>query len=192
MLRLFLGFFAFAAWATPTLAHAQSEAEQAEALFLQGAAEIERGDFEAAHGLFREGYLLSHRPLFLINMAECSRLLGNEARAISQYRRYLELAPNGPAAADAQAALEELGAPYEPTPEQTVPTPEEVATQAVEPAPPPERRPAYRHPALWVSVAVVVVAAVTLGIVLATRSDGTTSPCGVDCFQVDVRTPGLP
>src|ERR1043165_5562369 len=69
--------------------------EQAKAYFERGSAHYKAGRYLEARAEFAAGYELSHRPLFLFNMAECSRLDGNLDLAREGYERYLREAPNG-------------------------------------------------------------------------------------------------
>ena len=67
----------------------------AKAYFERGSAYYAAGDYLLARAEFAAGYELSGRPLFLFNMAECSRLNGDLDQARSGYERYLREAPTG-------------------------------------------------------------------------------------------------
>jgi hypothetical protein len=67
--------------------------------------------FAAAYGEFSAGFDASSRPLFLFNMAECQRALGNDAHARDLYERFVAASPDDPLAATAKARLAALPAP---------------------------------------------------------------------------------
>jgi tetratricopeptide (TPR) repeat protein len=100
--------------------------------------------YREAAAAYLEAYERFPAPAFLYNVAQVYRLAGDRERALENYRRYLELEPDGEGSADARdfvAALEaeEQGAEPAPGPTQ----PEEPGTSAFEPLDP-ERRPADR------------------------------------------------
>jgi tetratricopeptide (TPR) repeat protein len=85
--------------------------------------------FAAAYGEFNAGFEASPRPLFLFNMAECERALGNFEHARDLYERFVAASPDDPLAAKARARLAELPAvapvatPVAPSPPATHPAP---------------------------------------------------------------------
>src|SRR5687768_3138913 len=72
-----------------------ARAASAKAYFERGDAHFKAGRYLEARAEFSGGYELSHRPLFLFNMAECSRLNGDLQIAKETYERYLREAPTG-------------------------------------------------------------------------------------------------
>ena len=86
----------------------------AKAYFERGSAYYAAGDYLLARAEFAAGYELSGRPLFLFNMAECSRLNGDLDQARSGYERYLREAPTG---SQVGLAKERLAAMKQPKPE---------------------------------------------------------------------------
>jgi hypothetical protein len=99
----------------------------AKAHFERGQTLSTEGRLAEARAEFVAGFDLSRRPAFLFNAAECSRLLGDAESAGTDYRRYLELEPDGKLAAIARQRLVALGL--------AAPTPAPVTT--TEPATPP-------------------------------------------------------
>jgi hypothetical protein len=94
-----------------------SRQAEAKAYFERGVAHYKEGKYLEARAEFAAGYELSHKPLFLFNMAECSRLDGNLDLAREGYERYLREAPNGSESALAKQRLATLaGKPAEPKP----------------------------------------------------------------------------
>ncbi len=87
-----------------------AQPESARAHFRRGQEYVANDRFEDAYREFSAGYALSDRPLFLFNMAECSRQLGNTDRAIRDYNAYLALVATGEQADLARSRLSELGA----------------------------------------------------------------------------------
>jgi len=104
---------------------------QARAYFERGVAHVKAHRYLEARAEFAAGYELSHRPTFLFNMAECSRLDGRLDLAREGYERYLREAPTGPEAENAKKRLATLGDKVEPPPAPSSPTP-------AAPPPPPQ------------------------------------------------------
>jgi hypothetical protein len=102
--------------AGPSKAAPTPEAREAaaKAYFERGSAYYAAGDYLLARAEFAAGYELSGRPLFLFNMAECSRLNGDLDQARAGYERYLREAPTG---SQVGLAKERLSAMKQPKPE---------------------------------------------------------------------------
>lgn len=83
-------FFALCATST---ARAEDATARAKACFERGSARYQRGDYEAAAREFEAGYALAPRPLFLVNLGQAYRQLGQLERARDVYRRFLASAP---------------------------------------------------------------------------------------------------
>ena len=182
------------------LAQAQPRAAaEAKQRFAHGQELVAAGRFADALGEFERGYQLSHRPLFLFNIAECARQGGDPLRARESYARYLKEDPDGPMVVTARARLDAL-APAAPPPmvpreEPPAPPPPSLPPpRAVEPAPqaliatstaPP---PAKKRWGLWLGVGagalVVGVVAISLG---ATLGGHHGAGCSGDCTTVDLR-----
>src|SRR5262245_20766592 len=98
----------------PQLASAQpkedARAAAAKAYFERGDAHFKAGRYLEARAEFSAGYELSRRPLFLFNMAECSRLNGDADIARETYERYLLAEPQGAQAGLAKQRLAALNA----------------------------------------------------------------------------------
>jgi tetratricopeptide (TPR) repeat protein len=96
--------------------------------------------YEQAIAEYEAGHALLPSPEFLFNIAQCYRLMGEPARAIEHYQRYLDAAPGGKGAAEARTHIESLRAslpvpprPAEPTP--AAPPPAQPETRPAAPAP---------------------------------------------------------
>lgn len=68
---------------------AAGEAAAAEALFDDGVAAMQRGDYAQACPLVAESLRMEPRPGTLFTLAECRRLEGKTATALARYREYL-------------------------------------------------------------------------------------------------------
>ncbi|MFK7998639.1 MAG: tol-pal system YbgF family protein [Polyangiales bacterium] len=214
-----LGTFAPRTYAQPvsdesSVSEEQEQAQEAEtearARFEAGRALVQVGSYEAARLEFRRGYVLSQRPLFLFNMAECARRLGNPDVARREYAEYVRQDEDGAFVAMAETRLTELGpgdrstpdfvlelaeAPEEPelsTTEVTPPavpevtlSPEVVANGADLSAPDEatDERPWFRDWPFWTTVGGLVLAGVITGVILGTRD----SSCGSGCQELDWR-----
>ncbi len=80
----------------PSSAHAQSDAgsdAQARALFEEGRAAYERGEFEVAMRAFRRAYVLSPRYALLYNIGQSELRIGHDAEALEALEGFLRQAP---------------------------------------------------------------------------------------------------
>jgi tetratricopeptide (TPR) repeat protein len=66
------------------------------------------GRYREARAEFVAGFELSHKPTFVFNAAECSRLAGDLDTARQDYARYLQLDPSGKHAVLARARLDAI------------------------------------------------------------------------------------
>jgi tetratricopeptide (TPR) repeat protein len=149
---------------------AASPREEARRHFDAGSRLYRAAEYRAALDEFTAGYLAKPDPIFLFNIGQCDRMLGDLPAAIKHLRAYLEQMPNAEnagavkqfiAEAQAQLAKPPPTAPAEPKVEPNpTPTPAPVETKS-------ETKP--RRPWLIgviVAAAVVVVGAV-VGVTLA-------------------------
>ena len=98
---------------SPALAQAQAPSASADAhakeAFKKGEALFRAGRYLEALAQFSGGYELSQRPLFLFNMGECARKLGQTERARAYYERYVAADKGGKLVALAEKRIVELG-----------------------------------------------------------------------------------
>jgi Tetratricopeptide repeat len=173
--------------------------QRAKESFQQGQKLFTVSRYREALEQFKNAFLAVEDPVFLFNIAQCHRLLGEKEEAARFYRRYLEAAPsNASERARAEKWIAELEAG------QSVPTP--VAAAAPPPAPPPlmgstpnlepppvagdpapginltapppadtEPRPIYKKWWFWAGVGAVVVVG---GIAAAAAASGGGVTCG--------------
>jgi tetratricopeptide (TPR) repeat protein len=161
----------------PKASNAATE-KRGRAHFNRGKVLAKQGSYAAALVEYSKGYELTERPLFLFNMAECARALGDKTQARELYERYLAADASGSFTPAARARLAELGpspatpaapppAPSEPASSPTIATPSEVAAMRPQPAetvtatapqPAAEKRSNFKRNALLVGVGVAVVA----------------------------------
>ena len=124
--------------AAPT---AEAREAAAKAYFERGSAYYAAGDYLLARAEFAAGYELSGRPLFLFNMAECSRLNGDLEQARTGYERYLREAPSG---SQVPLAKERLAAMKQPRPEPVAKAPTQPSGPVLGPKPAQPAGPAQR------------------------------------------------
>ncbi|MGE3544232.1 MAG: tol-pal system YbgF family protein, partial [Kofleriaceae bacterium] len=74
------------------------------------------GKYAEARAEFSAAFDLSGRAGFVFNMAECSRLAGDDTVARDHYEKYVQLEPRGKLADLARQRLSDLPAPIEPLP----------------------------------------------------------------------------
>ncbi|MEM9193683.1 MAG: tetratricopeptide repeat protein [Myxococcota bacterium] len=159
----------------PAEVHAQPETDSlAREHYERGVALVEEAEYRDALHQFAAGYELSERPLFLFNMAECARELGEVARARRLYEDYLREDPDGRMRAAAERRLEGLP-PAVVGPRETVPSAREAAIQSefgtsadreVEPIE--ESRSVVEEWWFWTLIGVVAVATIATVILVAT------------------------
>lgn len=67
--------------------------------------QYERGNYEAALAEYKLAYSVLQLPGLLFNQAQCHRLLGQHAKALALYERYLGIEPSSAAADEARGYL---------------------------------------------------------------------------------------
>jgi tetratricopeptide (TPR) repeat protein len=175
-------------WALPARA-ADPAVQAAKTHYQDGTKRYNLGDYEQALSEFKAAYLAKPDPVFLFNIGQCQRQLGQWELAEKSYRGYLRESPDMPAenreqvkklVAEMEAAVRDNRAkqppqgtlPPEPNPTRVVepatppPAPSPVVTPVVVATPaPPAHTPAYKKWWVWTIVGVVVVGAgVGLGV----------------------------
>jgi len=170
-------------------ARAQSAVDQAREHYRKGTAAYNLGHYAEAAREYEATYELTLDPAALFNTAQAYRLSGETQKAIAAYKGYLRAAPQGSQREVAQQKLDELTragtSPPAPPPmapaaiapaggEATAalaaPPPAAAATTLVQAPPPAAERPLYERWPFWAAAGVVVVAAVLIGVVLASSS----------------------
>jgi hypothetical protein len=112
--------------------------EKARDHFQQGQRLYTVSRYREALEQFKNAFLAVEDPVFLYNIAQCHRLLGESAEAARFYRRYIEAAPSGSERTRAEKWIAELeSAPG------TAPAP---VSPAPRPSPPPVTPPAGASP----------------------------------------------
>jgi tetratricopeptide (TPR) repeat protein len=162
-----------------TLASASADESPAKRFFLSGQKHFDLGEYADALHDFKEAYRVHEDPVFIYNIAQCQRLLGQNVDAIRSYKSYLRRSPEAPNRSEVEhkiTALEELPVQTTPavttpvtpivtTPVPTTPTTTEPATvTVVAAAPPHERQPVYKKWWLWTAVGAAVVVGVGVGL----------------------------
>jgi tetratricopeptide (TPR) repeat protein len=79
----------------------------ARALFEEGQRQFRGGDFRTALRQFEQAYITKADPVFLYNVAQCYRRLGDPVAAAREYRFYLRRRPDAPNRADVEALIED-------------------------------------------------------------------------------------
>ena len=156
---------------------------RAKALFEQGRAHVDLGDYAAATSEFEQAYVLRPLPIFLFNLAELAVYQNHREHALQLYGRYLQTERDPRERAQVERRIAELRRslqknpepPPEPTPIPTatvaapVQTVAPAAVVAASPAAPPHRSRRW----LWAVAAggaVIVGGAIALGVVFGTRA----------------------
>jgi len=151
-------------------------------------------EWKEAAAQFKEAYRFHPDPLFLYNIGQCYRKMGEQAEALSYYRKYLRAAPRAANRTEVQRRIEELEAALaaasksreapppsvippaaEPTapppataapaPNLTIPAPAPPAVDLVSQPPAPEPAPpVYQRWWFWAGVGAVAAAGITIGI----------------------------
>ncbi len=124
-------------------APAQADVGKARDLFQRATRAYNLQKFEQSLELFQQAYEEKDDPVFLFNIAQCQRQLGQYEAAGRSYRAYLSQAPNASnrsdvvaRIADMEKAAQEQRAKTEPPPPVT-PAPGDTGGTAVTPAPAP-------------------------------------------------------
>ena len=151
------------------------------------------GRYQKALAEFRAGYELTHRPPFLINIAQSYKKLNDLQKAREFYKTYLYLEPNSPLVPKVQKWLveidQEIGSAA-PTPSAS-PAPSPSPGPTVTPESPPvanttapPMKPAKRRVVTWVGVgltAAVLVAAVGVEVAGKLAYDDLVKTCAPHC-----------
>lgn len=96
---------ALALGAAPALAKEEANTAQAREHFKTGTRHYNLSEYAAALEEFKEAYKLKEDPVFLYNIAQCHRLLGNHGEAVRFYRAYLRTAAAAPNLADVEELI---------------------------------------------------------------------------------------
>ncbi len=158
-------------------AHAEDMAATAERkAFSAGMKHFDLGEYREALEQFKEGYRIQEDPVFLYNIAQSYRALGDDKSALRYYRLYRAReahAPNGEEVDRKIAALQAAIAEHDktapspttaaPSPSATSPAPAVAATpsESVARSAAPHATPLYKKWWLWTVVGVVAAGAVT-------------------------------
>lgn len=122
-----------------------------------GLAAQDAGDFTTAIAEYERAYRLVPHPEILFNLGQAHRLDGQPARALSYYRRYLAIEPDGRVAADAKRWIAELEPIVGDTPEPDDTLPGERPTERTSPLPDPGK------PYLYAGISCIGVGLVSVG-----------------------------
>jgi tetratricopeptide (TPR) repeat protein len=143
---------------------------QAREAYREGQRLVEARDYASALNAFRRGFTSYEDPIFIFNIAQCHRLLGNKELAAKWYRNFLERVPEPPNLAEIQRWLAKLDreieaekraqaqTPGQSSDDRPVPQGDEPAARGTDEAPS-EPVPVYKKWWLWTIVGVVVVGA---------------------------------
>lgn len=163
----------------------------AKAFYKSGTQHYNLAEFEAALSDFKEAYRLHSDPVFLFNIAQCHRRLGNSIDAVTFYRSYLRESPAAPNRAEVEKIVAELEAQNtakqqeaerlkaqeaeRAKAQEAAARPANGADVAVVVAAPPAKKPLVKKPWFWVAVvggAAVVATAISVGVVFGTPPRG--------------------
>lgn len=108
--------------------------------FERGEAHYKLGQYGEAIAEYEQAYQLSKLPSMLFNIAQAYRLAGRKMRALENYKKLVELAPDHELADEARERIAGLGADLDTTPD-TTPEPDPPDPEP-KPVPPPAPSPA--------------------------------------------------
>jgi tetratricopeptide (TPR) repeat protein len=155
---------------------------KARELYQQGKEAYAAGRFAEAYAQFEEGFRLSGRPLFLLNMAQAKRRDGALSDARTLCGRLLELEPQSPYRPDVEALIAEIDnaltragqpSPAMPTaPVLVAPAPVEAPLSIAARPQPVEGPRLYQRWWVW-AAAGAAIAAVTTAVVLSRATSAT-------------------
>ncbi len=173
-------------WAASSVATAKEDREAAKDDYAEGMKLYNLGDYKNAREKFRAAYLAYPDPIFLFDIGQSSRMLGDGPDAVQAYRAYLREKPDAPNRSsvegfisDAEREIARKAAEKPPT-ETVGPTePAKKPTVATAPAPSPQPTApqAEARPRRWwvwavvIGAVVVAAAAATVIAVLAAPKD---------------------
>lgn len=170
---------------------ARADEAQARALehFQKGRKLYQVSDYRAALEEFKRAFLIKEDPVFLFNIGQCHRQLGDREEAITFYRRYVAAAPAAENRPQVENLIRELqGAPAAPPPRQEPPPPGAALPPrlSLAPAPPPDRTDreepsVFRRWWFWTLVGAAVVAGGGAYLLWPRQPADPVCPSGVKC-----------
>jgi tetratricopeptide (TPR) repeat protein len=89
---------------------AADDATPVKRLFMSGSKHFDLGEYREALSDFKQGFRLNDDPVFLYNIAQCHRLLNENAEAIRSYKVYLRRRPDAPNRAEVEQKIAGLEA----------------------------------------------------------------------------------
>ena len=113
------------------VAHADNK-EAAKQAYTEGKRHYDLGEYDAALAAFKTAYLNYEEPVFLFNIAQCYRALGDRPEAVRSYRAFLRNWPKAPNREQVERIIAELQA--EPAPAATANAPPAAGHDKPEPA----------------------------------------------------------
>jgi|SRR5579883_306733 len=176
-----------AASPSPSAAAEDASTRRAKIYFEEGIKNYHVGDYRQALDAFKAGYFAKRDAIFLFNMAQCYRMLGDPESAAREYRAYMNEKPDAGNRADVEKLIADQEALLRRKADATPPT-------GVLAPPPPETKPASLAPSVtapapaprehkrkwWIAGvaagAAVVVAGVALGLAYGLPADAPTRP----------------
>lgn len=82
--------------------------EAAKQAYSEGKRQYDLGDYQAALTAFKQAYLNYEEPVFLFNIAQCYRALGDRPSAVRSYRAFLRNWPKAPNREQVERIVAEL------------------------------------------------------------------------------------
>jgi tetratricopeptide (TPR) repeat protein len=150
---------------------------KARRLYKQGQRFYKRERFVSAAKHFERGYDFDPRPAFLINAAQAYRAGKQPQKALTLYRKFVEVAPKSRLRGQVDGLIVELEKELAPKPKPAItpkPVPDFVKPLPPKPAPKTASRstPFYKKWWFWTAVAGVVVVGTATGVGVAAASGG--------------------
>jgi len=161
--------------------------------FREGRKLYQISDYRAALQEFKRAFLFNEDPVFLFNIAQCHRQLGEREEALTFYKRYVAAAPEAQNRAQVEKIIRELQsarptaapepAPPPPAPVTLAARPPEpgLPLVATAPAPEPESAPVYKRWWFWGLVGAAAAGAATAVLLSRRQPADPVCPMGVKC-----------
>jgi len=93
-----------------SVANAKGSKDAARAAFKSATQHFNLGEYAEALDAFKEAYRNFEDPVFLFNIAQCHRMMGNKQEAVRGYRTFLREAPDAPNRVEVEQLIASLDA----------------------------------------------------------------------------------
>ena len=164
--------------AGPASADTERDVEKAKAHHAAGMRHYNVSEYDDALKEFKEAYKAKENPVFLFNIGQCYRKLGNNAEALTYFRRHLRLEGDAQNRVESERLIKEIETAEQdknsahpapiplPQPDRQIPAPAGSVNTGTAPVVG-SSPPIYRRWWFWTGVGAVALGVIVTGIVLA-------------------------